>query len=870
MLNNNTVISIPTSNIFEDQYTHIELVLANLVDSDNIATNDYISKYYKDVNKVIKISETYNKYLRCNGIHTVTSEEELNLFYELDGVPLTKKYYYTLVNKTVTGLTDNTQKVEVDINVYDLIYDAYLVSSILTNGYLNSESYLNALTLNTTVKLNIIFSEYDFNNIVELTTYVNSDEFSVNLLGHMNCVLFDDIIVYDIINNSTIVDILTNIEFTNKFIFCINNVDYFIEGELDGYSYQLLNHKDATIINTINLDISYVPLYKNIVYIKTYNDSTISFDMCLYDKFYPITEDYIDSEYYNLILNNKYFFETYDIWASNKLTNKRNIVNAKFYTDSHFKNIYQVETIESTSFSVVNVWSNLTGEAKIVKSYPYYTLEQKFKVTAQIPHSAGIHSVTHHIGNPNKFETYEMNINPLAAESTWAGNETKSKAIEIQYTVNKLPYENNGNIVHTQLDVDDVPKYGDPMVTQTYGTYLKDFKFFGGATNLDSMQGDLVVPCYEGFAHTIGHESYQSGIDTIYRTLNHSNISQPQITGLNNAANNFTFIFLTNKYGFTNNYMRLGDLQEMVYGKIVVCKKAHTNVIFDVPIDQWANGYDSILHIIKYDGTVLNYEAQSDTTRYCHLDMTTSIDDCNLSIFNIMTHKKTDNQTTREDAGKEITTFEDAQYYYNTVTLDNIPDSTGYNKYTVDYATQRKSALLTDYHWGINRDNNYQLGVEMQIVFTMPDTTSLYLSSSDPYAELTLYKFNIDTNLKIYEGRNSGTIYYSLQESLIPGTTYILHISHSRTSYTLPVSNVTFNFGNLPVSVGNEYMLPNPLGYEQFMIDRGYYNYRTLTNEYMSVGLNHLYDQALPQQRIDKIKQMYWNNRVHNTALLFD
>jgi hypothetical protein len=31
------------------------------------------------------------------------------------------------------------------------------------------------------------------------------------------------------------------------------------------------------------------------------------------------------------------------------------------------------------------------------------------------------------------------------------------------------------------------------------------------------------------------------------------------LTNLNNYANEFTMVFLTNKYGYTNNYMKLGD-----------------------------------------------------------------------------------------------------------------------------------------------------------------------------------------------------------------------------------------------------------------------------------------------------------------------
>jgi hypothetical protein len=93
----------------------------------------------------------------------------------------------------------------------------------------------------------------------------------------------------------------------------MENGDYYIEDDIDNYSYKITNQRDATIVNEINLSISKIPLYENIIYIKTMDTTGINYEMSMIERMIPITTEYLSTEYNTLVIGNKYFFETYNL-----------------------------------------------------------------------------------------------------------------------------------------------------------------------------------------------------------------------------------------------------------------------------------------------------------------------------------------------------------------------------------------------------------------------------------------------------------------------------------------------------------------------------------------------------------------------------
>ena len=197
---------------------------------------------------IIKIvTSLFNNYIKCIDIHQITSEEEFNFYRELNNIPLTKKYYYKF--KEVVNIFDNTNyySINVNIDIFNIKYNSYLKNTLLSNSYLNNQQYIDSLEYNTTINLNIIFDSNYFFNFSDATTYIYSNNFYIHLCGHLNCVLFNDIVTYYIITDDTKLNIISDYKFENKFILDIDN-NFYVEGEIDSISYDLINTKmDATI-----------------------------------------------------------------------------------------------------------------------------------------------------------------------------------------------------------------------------------------------------------------------------------------------------------------------------------------------------------------------------------------------------------------------------------------------------------------------------------------------------------------------------------------------------------------------------------------------------------------------------------------------
>jgi hypothetical protein len=257
------------------------------------------------------INELFNKYLKCIGINQITSEAEFDFYESLDNVPLTKKYYYKLNNINDIEATSNYYNINVTIDVYDLIYNNYLKHNLYSNSYLENPEYLNSLISNSTISLNIIFDKNSFFDYSDCANYVNSEEFAIKFLGHINCILFNDTIVYNIITGNITLNIITDLYFENKFILNVNVDDFYIEGEIDSLLFKLNNAINDSTINNMELDVSYTPFYKNLMFLKRYDTDSLSiiFDMIFLTSFIPATSN--DIEYNNLSLGNDYFLKSY-------------------------------------------------------------------------------------------------------------------------------------------------------------------------------------------------------------------------------------------------------------------------------------------------------------------------------------------------------------------------------------------------------------------------------------------------------------------------------------------------------------------------------------------------------------------------------
>jgi hypothetical protein len=197
--------------------------------------------------------------------------------------------------------------------------------------------------------------------------------------------------------------IITNINFDTKFIFSINNIDFYIEGEIDSFLFNIENKSNNNILNSLSLDITYIPFYKNIFFIKTYNEENYNmiFNMIFLTNLIPVTSDYTD--YNNLLLGNDFFFKSYSQFSSAKLINENDFNAANKFTQHLFRNIYYTETIEQDNAGVVNVYSLINGQPFIVQKYPFLNIKEKFKIAVALEHSCNIHNIKEYLDNEYLF-----------------------------------------------------------------------------------------------------------------------------------------------------------------------------------------------------------------------------------------------------------------------------------------------------------------------------------------------------------------------------------------------------------------------------------------------------------------------------------
>jgi hypothetical protein len=217
----NTIINAPESNIYESNIKEFTVFYENSNILNNALNNKYINDYYNNITDFIYLSNI-NKYIKFTEIHPITSVDEFNLYSKISNIPLTKKYFYKL-NSIINDITttENYYSIKITLDLYDLLYNDILFNSFLTNEYLDNTSYINSLNINTSnYIIDILFKKIQFTDYTDFTNYLTT-EFAIDFINHLNCILFDDYIIYNNLNNiinelTFIVDRKCNNSFTIK------------------------------------------------------------------------------------------------------------------------------------------------------------------------------------------------------------------------------------------------------------------------------------------------------------------------------------------------------------------------------------------------------------------------------------------------------------------------------------------------------------------------------------------------------------------------------------------------------------------------------------------------------------------------------
>lgn len=342
--------------------------------------NSLCEKFYTQIKTALIIDDYSNIAIRFFKPHMITSEDEF-LFYQLIGyVPLTKKYFYKL-NGFSNYLSENNQvSIQIKIDVFNYKYDYQLSKNFLSNFQNYDDMQIDSLLLNSSI--DIVLNLY---NIKDVNTNVES--FINILIDKMNCVLFDDIIIYEKLKTEHSLEFFISNSLYNPITFKYNNL-CFSENDIFALPYKtIVNKTDNTnVLEIFSIQFNHI-LYKDLTYfldLKSGNYNKYSF--LQYSNLLPVEIkntgmiDGVYNQYSNKnFLYNRFLFNSFNILNSLKLKNENFEINYYDILTNYLLNVLTFNYNTITYENVIKLYTNDQNNNYPIKEYIYYDKEGKYK-----------------------------------------------------------------------------------------------------------------------------------------------------------------------------------------------------------------------------------------------------------------------------------------------------------------------------------------------------------------------------------------------------------------------------------------------------------------------------------------------------------
>ena len=159
------------------------------------------------------------------------------------------------------------------LEVYNLKYTPWLISHFTSNDYSQEPVYIDTLEIDSTVLVNV-----KLNNIADINIDQTNSDFVVDeIIKKMNCILFNDNIIYETITHNTSIYFYITKKLFNPITFKLLNT-LSSEDDILPLRYKTRLVDDTSVINIDNIITNNI-LYKDIVYYRNVKGAD-------YDAFY--------------------------------------------------------------------------------------------------------------------------------------------------------------------------------------------------------------------------------------------------------------------------------------------------------------------------------------------------------------------------------------------------------------------------------------------------------------------------------------------------------------------------------------------------------------------------------------------------------
>lgn len=513
-----------------------------------------INKYYSWVDRYIKTNQTLNIYFPFISVHTITSADELNFYMnELNYVPLTKKYQYNNININNILDTTNNWEINIDININDLLYNKTLSILFLYNKYLSNTTYLSSLTSSHQFSFKFILSKSSYPLLSDVTT----TEFLIELQDKLNCVLFNDFIVYDAINNNkTMMIISPTLHLGGEFHIILDGIDgryYMSESTQFNNSYNVVNtDSTGTIINNIDLDYGYDVLYKNFVYINNYSNGHDIKKLININNVNLVQQDIKNVDY---IVSNNFIFNNYNTLTSIQLRDITLDGLYNCYSDYNILSDYIFT--DNTTDKTFSISTSINNELFTIATYKHNTIYQKYNTIIHSSNPMWLHNISTYIrSNVDVVNTMASNVRSHTISSYNIYNKDnilvslRDNIINLNYIfynsknynvvnindgihINNILYNGNENYTHINTGNDFTLTFAITINDINCNIIIGDFfKYIGGTVYLlNSIHNIINTNVHIGNGDTIFNIiRYSNGI-LKYTTYNGNGISLFEFDG---------------------------------------------------------------------------------------------------------------------------------------------------------------------------------------------------------------------------------------------------------------------------------------------------------------------------------------------------
>lgn len=344
--------------------------------------NNIAEQYYNQIDTSLLIDDYSYLYIRFLKPNMITSDEELEFYKMIGFIPLTKKYFYKYNSFSNYQQIDDYVTIDLLIDVHDYIYSKQLVKNYLSNVHIYNSSQIDTLPFNSTIQIKVHFKKLNI-DATTLPTIIS------DLIIKMNCVLFDDIIIYEKLKTNQSLNFFIYTNIYSPITFKYNNLLYSENDKISiPYKTSVLKNDSTEYIEFDTIFTNQI-LYKDMVYFLNFKGGSLnSFNFINYSNLLAANvkgTDVNDSIYNTLSNKNyillKFFYESFNIVNSLKFrsifkSEYGNILNLENWLTDVLNLNYNTNTINNT---IQLLQKDKFGNEIPVKEFIFYDKESKYK-----------------------------------------------------------------------------------------------------------------------------------------------------------------------------------------------------------------------------------------------------------------------------------------------------------------------------------------------------------------------------------------------------------------------------------------------------------------------------------------------------------